>query len=90
MSVYDEIKSERDYQDGRWGHETDDTKNDPWKWASYIGFYATNWMRGKFDFNKDDVDEVRKMMVKSAALAVAAVESIDRQRAKNGKTFYED
>lgn len=90
MSVYDEIKTERDYQDKRWGLVTDDTLNTPWMWASYIGSYATKWMEGSFAPLRVQVtDDFRKKMVKTAALAVAAIESLDRQRAAKGHTFYE-
>lgn len=37
---------------------------------------------------RTDIDAFRKAMVKTAAVALAAIESIDRQRASNGKTFY--
>jgi hypothetical protein len=90
MSVYDEIKKEREYQDGKWGHETDDTLNTPWMWASYIGQYATKWMRGEFlPVSVDTTNTFRTCMIKVAAIAVAAIESIDRQRASAVKTFYE-
>lgn len=89
MSVYDEIKKERDYQDQKWGHGVDDALNTPWMWAAYIASYSTKWMKGKFDFLKEDVDLFRTCMVKTAAICVAAVESVDRQRHAAGKTFYE-
>jgi hypothetical protein len=90
MSVYDEIKAEREYQDKRWGVGSDDTLNTPWMWSSYIGKYATNWMAGTFQpLEGRVVDGFRKSMIKTAAIAVAAVESIDRQRAGGGKTFFE-
>ena len=91
MSIYEEIKSERDYQTQKWGNEVDDTKNTPWMWAAYIGQYATKWMVGSFLPLKSSVtDEFRTCMVKVATLAIATIESIDRQREENGKTFYEE
>ena len=90
MSIYDEIKTERDYQDGKWGHKADDELNTPWMWAAYIAKYSTNWMRGTFlPLGKDASDGFRTAMIKVAALAVAAIESLDRQRASVGKPFYE-
>lgn len=90
MTVYDEIKAERDYQDGRWGHKTDDELNTPWMWVAYITRYASNWMVGTFlPLGKDTTDTFRKMMVKVAAIAVAAIESLDRQRLAAEKAFYE-
>jgi hypothetical protein len=89
MSIYEEIKKEREYQDRKWGHHADDNLNTPWMWVSYIGHYATTWMAGTFSLNSSMTDNFRTAMVKVAAIAVAAIESIDRQRAQNGKTFYE-
>ena len=89
MSIYDEIKTERDYQDGKWGHVADDTLNTPWMWSAYISGYATKWMAGTFlPLDRSVTDDFRRMMIKVAALAVAAVESVDRQRT-SGKTFFE-
>jgi hypothetical protein len=91
MSVYDEIKAERDYQIGKWGNESDDTKNTPWMWAAYIAQYATRWMSGKFTFNSDeDTGSFRQAMIKTAAIAIAAVESLDRQNEESGKPFYQE
>ena len=90
MSIYDEIKAERDYQDERWGHDIDDAFNTPWMWCAYIVQYATKWMVGTFaPLGQKTVDDFRTKMVKTAALAIAAIESIDRQREHDGKTFYE-
>lgn len=89
-NIYDEIRKEREYQDGKWGHETDDTLNTPWMWASYIGQYATKWMSGTFaPLGRDVTDNFRTCMIKVAAIAVAAIESIDRQRHDGGTTFFE-
>ena len=89
--LIEELKAERGYQQERWGNEADDTLNTPWMWAAYIGQYATRWMVGSFLPLKTNVtDEFRKCMLKVATLAIAAVESIDRQREIDGKTFYEE
>ena len=89
-SIYKEIVAERTYQKEKWGNEVDDTLNTPWMWAAYISQYATKWMAGTFLPLKPDVtDTFRKAMVKVATLAIAAIESVDRQRANNERTFYE-
>jgi len=89
--ILDEIRGERDYQVGKWGTAQDDTENTPWMWAAYISQYATRWMVGTFMPLKTDVtDQFRKCMVKVATLAIAAIESIDRQREGMDKTFYEE
>ncbi len=91
QKIFDEIEAERAYQDGRWGHETDDTMNTPWMWAAYIASYATKWMTGHFlPLRTGTVNAFRISMIKTAAISVAAVESIDRQRARNGRAFYEE
>ena len=91
MSIYEEIKAEREYQETKWGTKVDDTRNTPWMWAAYIGQYATRWMVGSFPPLKRDVtNEFRTCMVKVATLAIAAVESLDRQREKNKTAFYEE
>lgn len=90
--ILSEILSERKYQDDKWGTEVDDTKNTPWMWAAYISQYATRWMAGTFlPLKRDVTDDFRTCMVKVATIAVAAIESIDRQRAGTWKaTFYEE
>lgn len=90
MSVYDEIKNERVYRQGRWLNKVDDTKNTPWHWTAYIMAYATSWMCGTWaPLGENTVSAFRVSMIKIAAIAVAAVESIDRQREADGNTFYE-
>lgn len=91
MSIYDEIRTERCYQDAKWGRETDDTKNTPFHWVTWIVSYATKWTFGGWRFNTRQVDDFRAKMIKTAAIAVAAVESLDRQRATRAafKAFYE-
>lgn len=90
MNVYDEIKAERTYQNEKWGNKVDDTLNTPWMWTAYITGYAGKWMVGTFaPLGTNTVDSFRAMMIKVASLAIAAVESVDRQRADNGKVFYE-
>lgn len=88
--VLQEVADEISYQEERWGHETDDTKNTPWMWASYIGQYATKWMAGFFTPSpRSMTDAFRASMIKVAAIAVSAAKSVDRQRGKDGSTFYE-
>lgn len=91
MSVYDEIQAERAYQDKKWGwRDLDDTRNTPWMWVAYIALHSSRWMCGTFTpLGFSTVQDFRTAMVKTAAIAVAAIESIDRQRASDGKTFYE-
>lgn len=89
--IYKEIKEERDYQTAKWGNVSDDTLNTPWMWVAYITGYATKWMAGTFlPLSTSSVDTFRVCMVKVATLAIAAIESVDRQRLARSKTFYEE
>ena len=88
--VFEAIVDERVYQDNKFGTTIDDTTNTPWMWASYVNNYSTKWMNGEFaPLDSATVDAFRQSMIKTAALAVAAVESVDRQRAAAGKAFFE-
>ena len=89
--ILNEIERERAYQDGKWGHKADDTKNEPNDWVAYIAHHSSRWFSGGFaPYNTPTVDAFRKQMIKVAALAVAAVESLDRQRITDGAAFYEN
>ena len=72
MTVLEEIKKEREYQDGKWGTGFDD-KNTLNDWSSYI----TNYL-GKATTMEASPDAQRKFLVKVATLATAAVETFDR------------
>lgn len=90
MSIFEEIAAEREYQRKKWGDEADDQLNTPWMFAAYIAQYATKWMSGTFlPLSRGTTNTFRTCMVKVAAIAVAAIESVDRQREKEGQTFYE-
>jgi hypothetical protein len=90
MDVYDEIREERRHQAKRWGDQRDDTRNTPWMWCAYIARHATKWMSGGLTpIGGAATNSFRTCMVKVAAIAVAAAESVDRQRAEHGHAFYE-
>lgn len=91
MDIYDEIRAERDYQQSRWGNASDDTRNDPLAWTAYIAKESSRWQAGQFPpFTSNDVEAFRRAMIKTAATAVAAVESLDRQRKRDSRAFYEE
>lgn len=90
-SILDEIKTEREYQVTRWGNAADDTKNTPNDFVTYISHHATRWFNGGFaPYGKTAMDIYRKQMIKTATLAIAAIESLDRQRAEKGTAFFEN
>jgi hypothetical protein len=70
--IFKEIEGERLQQDGKWGTKFDDanTMND---WATYINQYASR--AAKMGASKF---EQRAALVKVAALAVASLETFDR------------
>lgn len=71
-NIYEEIDNEREYQDKKWGLENDNqnTSND---WITYI----TAWAGKAYSFPSNK-ENFRKNMVKVAAIAVAAIETCDR------------
>ena len=73
--IFDAIQSERDYQDNRWGTDFDDenTVND---WGTYVNQYVARATK-----MGATTDEQKQALVKVAAIAVAALETIGR----NGK-----
>ena len=74
-NVYDDIKAERERQDKLWGgaaHDDDHTDTD---WASFIGKRSDELlMRSQTD------SRTRELFLHIAALAVAAIESMDRTK----------
>jgi hypothetical protein len=74
-AVFGEITAERTYQDSKWGGKPHDDTQLPEDWQKYIIEYAGGTGRAS-------TYEFRKRMVKVAALAVAAIESLDRKTGK--------
>jgi hypothetical protein len=88
--IINEIVDERTYQENRWGNEADDELNEPNDFIAYMNAYSTRWFPGGFTpYTPETIDAFRTSMIKTAAIAVAAVESVDRQRDEAGHTFYE-
>jgi hypothetical protein len=88
-SVFDHIMRARAVQDRMWGREVDDTKNDPWRWSTYISHCAVRWLRDPHKWTREDTDDFYDAMIETAAICAAAAESVVRQRNTNGRTFYE-
>lgn len=76
MKAFDEILLERERQQLKWGDAFDD-KNSPYNWAAYITQYATRHLIG--DPAAVSNADFRADMVKVGALAVAAIQAMDRQ-----------
>jgi hypothetical protein len=70
-SVIEEINRERAYHDAKWGGAAHDDRETTANWQYYLREYSQGEGRGKGrDF--------RTRMVKTAALAIAAIEAYDR------------
>lgn len=82
VSILDEVSKERDYQDAKFGGAVvDDRENGPNDWVTYITKYSSQWFPGGFPPYSEAAEEAfRTSMIKTAALAVAAVEQIDRKK----------
>jgi hypothetical protein len=88
-----EIRLERHEQDKQWGGPAHDDTHTPYDWLSYMGHQAdlisqalsSNGFYGYNAQNASLLDNVavcsltRQHFIKIAALAVAAVESLDRK-----------
>jgi hypothetical protein len=88
--ILDEIVQERIHQDKKWGGPDHDDKHGPYAWVSFITTYLGQAIsdivneKGSYEVN---LRTFRYHMVKVAALAVAAVEMVDR---KLGSPFEND
>lgn len=76
QDIFNEIENERKYQEAKWGNETDDTLNTQFHWVTWIVQEVTRFTNGTWN---PPMTNFRKAMIKTAAVAVAAVESIDRK-----------
>lgn len=74
--VLAEVLEERRRQDAKWGGLDHDDEHDWWDWDRFIGEHLD---RARHVNNDSDWDVRRKQLIRVAALAVAAVESMDRK-----------
>jgi hypothetical protein len=89
-SIAQEVIAERLYQEQRFGNDADDTLNTPNDFVSFISYHSTRWFGGGFaPYSAETTAAFRKQMIKVAALAFAAVESLDRQTEEHGSPFYQ-
>lgn len=74
-SVIEQITTERNLQDEQWGGESHDD--------SHSSFEFREFIEKQLSFITDNPEEFvenRNRLIKVAALAIAAIESIDRRR----------
>ena len=74
--IYDDIQAERNRQDQKWGavHDSDHT---PSEWYEILDTYSK---KAAIDAQDRDFGDARRRYIQVAALAVAAVEALDRKR----------
>lgn len=76
QAVLDEVAVERDRQDAKWGGSEHDDCHSTTDFVQFIVDYA-GWARQMASMGSHD--KARRRLIQVAALAVAAVESIDRK-----------
>lgn len=76
QQLLDAIKTERDYQDKKWGGEWTDNSWTASDWDTFIDKYKANARVAAINGEKD---EFVKQMIKVAALALAAAEAAERK-----------
>lgn len=74
MVIVDEIDAERDRQDAQWGGPEHDDEHTVGHWFNFIDYQSDRWEEST------SIAESRERLVKIAALAIAGIESIDRNR----------
>lgn len=75
QEIYGEIGTERHNQDLQWGGPEHDDEHDPFNWFGFIYHQVDKGERE----TPETAAKIRARLVKIAALAVAGIESIDRQ-----------
>jgi hypothetical protein len=76
--AYLDIKAERERQDALWGGPSHDDNHDALDWLEFIDYQVTR-THDAVNFPYEVDWTARERLVKIAALAVAAIESIDRR-----------
>ena len=85
-SIWHEIQAERERQREEWGGDYHDDQHGPMEWVAILTKHAGSAMPGKLAHRVASIQRFRTQMVKVAAIAVAAVESIDRRFPKIAAT----
>lgn len=76
IKVYAEVALERKRQDNKWGGESHDDSHATAEFIQWIEDYA-GWARMMHSMNSPE--KARRRLVQVAALAIAAIESMDRK-----------
>lgn len=79
MTIYDEIRAERERQDTKWGGAAHDDNEPPMAWVDYVTRYASWAGMMALMGGVEGRAKYRRRMMQVAALAVAACEAYDRR-----------
>jgi hypothetical protein len=79
-ALHPDVAEERKRQNNQWGGPYHDDAHDWYDWSDYIGKQLSRLIKAT---NKSQATERRQRFVKIAALAVAALESMDRKQARD-------
>lgn len=83
--ILQEIREERKHQDAKWGGPAHDDEHSMYVWVGFISYYLGQSLSSaikEYGSVKHRYQIFRYHMVKVAAIAVAAVQSIDRKLSK--------
>jgi hypothetical protein len=82
--VFNEIREERQRQDEQWGGPEHDDTHDPLAWVGFIADQQEKVAVGAITRGESyyTTPDCRQRIVKIAALAVAALESMDRKESR--------
>ena len=78
MSIYEEIRKERCRQDEEWGGSNHDDSHKMFDWIAYLTKHTGKAVLWDGHY-KDRIIRFRNQMIRIAALAIAAIEWVDRQ-----------
>lgn len=78
-SVFDDVLEERSRQDAQWGGAEHDDEHSVFEWYGFIEHQMELLAVEQQGHDVDDIPAARTRLVKIAALAAAAIESLDRR-----------
>lgn len=78
-AIFAEIIDERIAQDQQWGGPEHDDEHNPIDWLNFVNDRLGDV--SPFDYSPEALAHYRRRLVQTAALAVAALQSLDRQAA---------
>lgn len=79
LKLFEEVDFERERQDLKWGGAAADDKWNPLDWHEMIADYNA-WARRMATMNSPD--KARNRYIQIAALAIAAIEALDRKNSR--------